>query len=882
MLCKPLRTLFIGILAVLIFLPILGQEISPLDRKVNFEFTEGTLETVLTATEKQTGVSFSYSARRIPLDQLVNIQDRNTTVYELLQNLRSQVPMQYALVDGYIVLKKGDLLMPEKEQEVTKKFTVNGFIKDNQTGEFLIGATVYVQELEIGTITNKYGYFSLTLPTGRYSMILSYIGYHEIELPLDLISNTKLDFRLTQQIEKVDEVVITSVRKEEEIFRMHASQAGLQPVEVARSPSIMGESDVIKTLEFQPGITFSGDGSSYFHVRGGHYDQNLILLDEATIYNPSHMLGIFSPIIPDAVKTVDIYKADFPINYGGRLSSIVDIRTRDGNKEHWAFGGSTGIISLRGTVEGPIKKDAHSVFLSFRRSYFDAWLKQSNDNLEDLYFYDLTTKLNFRLGPRDRLFFTFYKGEDVFRTKSRAEVSGLNWGNTSGTLRWSHIFGSRVFLNSTVYTSLYDYYLHSDFTRNIYWNSRISNFSLKEEVTFYATPRLQWKYGFVVGAYDFNPGNYYHPDRPVVNRVSPVKSLEISAFAGAEHEILPWLRLNYGLRFVNWANYGEAFLVSYDEEYQPTELTQIPEGERFFEHTGIEPRFSFSVRTGKLSSLKGSYCRTSQYINLITNSISPFNSLEVWLPSGPNIQPQYADIVDFGFVKSFTKSGFGIRADLFHKWMHNQIGYEYHANMLINPYIEGEIRQGESRAYGLELGLSKQGDRLNGMISYTFSRTLMQIDGLNGNRSFPAVQDRPHVVNLTCNLKLRPRWLIAVNYTLASGNRFTSPTSFYYYQGYQVPVYTSQNNDRMPLYRRMDFSSTWILNKHSGRFNHSLSFALFNMTGRENPIFIYFNKTLDDEGNLVVPADHLSSNELTSSMRYTFKVLPSLSYQFNF
>lgn len=860
----------------------LGQT-SPLDQSVSGSYFNEPLKNILADIESSSKVQFSYSSKRVPADKEVSISFNNTPLHEVLEELSYQVPISYELVDGYIVLRKGQIKNSNEAERIeNNKFTLNGYIQDTTNGEYLIGATVYVKELELGTISNRYGFFSLTIPEGKYSVLLSYIGYFDIELPLDLISNVKLDFKLKPALEHLEEVRVTSIQREEQLFELRASQAAIKPEEVVHTPSIMGESDVIKTLEYQPGILFYGDGSSYFSVRGGHYDQNLILLDEATIYNPSHLLGIFSPIIPDAVKTVDIYKADFPVNYGGRLSSVVDIRTRDGNKNKFAFSGYAGIISLRGTVEGPLKRDASSFFVSFRRSYFDAWLKNSNENLENLYFYDFTTKFNIRLGHRDRLFFTLYKGEDIYRTKSNSGDGGLNWGNTSATLRWSHIFGSRVFLNSTLYTSRFDYYLHTDWTRGIYWNSKVANTALKEELTFYATPRIEWKYGLKLGFYDFNPGNYYHPDFPDRYRVSPSKSSELVLYGGANHEVLPWLRLNYGVRFVSWSDFGKSFVYSYNERYLPTGRTDYDDGEKYFEHHAWEPRISVSFRTGKFSSIKASYNRNTQYINLITNSVSPFNSLEVWLPAGPNIKPQYADIVDLGFIKSSKYSGLTLQTDIFYKWMYNQIGYEYHANMLVNQFIEGELRQGKGWSYGFEMSLKKQGEKLNGSIAYTYSRSFLQIDELNGGKEFPATQDRPHVMNLTCNYKLRPHWLLAVNYSISSGSRFTSPTSFYNYRGYQVPVYTEQNNDKMPFYRRLDFSSTWKLNRKPSRFNHSLTFAVYNMTGRENPIFIYFNKTVDEDGNLIVPVDRLNPSKQTTSMRYTFKILPSLSYQFNF
>ena len=858
-------------------------QVSLLDSRINGNYSNIPLKEILEDIEQQTEIHFSYSPKKIPVDEKITLLVSDLPLHEVLDLISGKIPVKYEVIDDYIVLKKGPVRVKEPENLTEeKKVTINGFIKDRTTGEFLIGCAVYVKESEFGTITNNYGYFSITIPPGKYHLLLSYIGYQDIERSIDLYGNITIDFMLAPKIEELNEVVITSIRKEEQIFDQRASQKVLLSEEVKQQPAIMGETDVIKTLEMQAGINFFGDGSSYFHVRGGHFDQNLILLDEATIYNPSHLLGIFSPIIPDAVKSVDIFKADFPVKYGGRLSSVVDIHTRDGNKNKFAFSGYAGIVSLRGTVEGPLKKDASSFFVSFRRSYFDVYLKSLNADLENLYFYDFTSKFNIRMGPKNRLFVTFYKGEDIFRTQANTNTSGLNWGNTSGTVRWNHIFGSRLFLNSTMYASKYDYYLHSSMDRNEYWNSRITNTSLKEELSFYATPNMQWVYGFKLGIYDFNPGNYYQPGQPGDIQVSPVRSLEAIAYVGSDQVLLRWLKLHYGLRFTTWMNFGPSFIYNYNSYHEPLTVDSIPEGQKYYQQSAIEPRLSLSVKTGKYSSLKISYSRTNQFINLITNSVSPFNSLEVWMPAGPNIKPQYADILDLGFIQSFENKGISLQADIFYKWMYNQIGYAYHANMLVNPQIESELRQGKGWSYGLELTFKRVGNKFNGELSYTFARSFLQIEELNAGRNYPATQDRPHTLNLMMAYKVRPRWLLAMNYTIGSGARVTTPTAFYNYRGYQVPVYSKQNNDRLPLYRRFDFSSTWQLNKQPGRFNHTLTFALYNMTGRENPIFLYFNKTLTDDDRLVVPADRVNVAEQTSSIRYAFKVLPSITYQFNF
>jgi hypothetical protein len=855
-----------------------------LDTRITASYENMALSAILKDMETTSNIHFSYSANKIPVDTKCTATFTNTPLSEVLKELFKDLPIRYELNDNYIILKKGEIpseSQPKKSE--VRKFTINGFIKDNESGELLIGAAIYIKELLVGAISNSYGYFSVTLPPGKYTLIISYIGYEAKEQTIELITNTKFDIAMQPALQLMKEVVINNATQEETQFKTYASQSEILPDFIKKQPALLGESDVLKTLEKQPGITYFADGSSYFNVRGGNYDQNLILLDEATLYNPSHLLGIFSPIIPEAVKSVDIYKAGFPVNYGGRLSSVIDIRTNDGNMNEFNASGSLSLLALRGTLEGPIRKGKSSYFITFRRSYFDRYFKRVAPNLKNLYFTDFTAKMNFNFTKNDRLSYTIYRGKDIFRIREGANVlNGIDWGNTSATIRWNHIFGSRLFLNSTFFTSKYNYYLRSGINEGTYWNSRIVNASLKEELTFFATPRLTWRFGFRFGFYDFNPGNYYSPDNPDNVQVSPVHSFEVIYYGGADHEVLPWLALHYGLRFTKWSDYGESFVVRYDENHEAQSIDYYQKDERFYQRAGIEPRFSASAKLSKKICLKTSYSRTSQYINLITNSISPFNSFEVWMPAGPNIKPQYADIVDLGYLQSGIFNSLGFQADVYYKWLYNQIGYEYHANMLVNPLVEGELRQGKGWAYGVEVALKKEQGRFQSQLAYTYSRSFLKIEELNDGHTFPAVQDRPHVLNLCFTWQAKPRWQITCDLNYSSGARITTPTSFYYYRGYQVPVFSEQNNDRLPPYSRFDIASTIQLNKKPGNFEHSLSFSIYNLFAQQNPMFLYFNKTEEEDGSLIIPADRLNQSDLVTSVRYAFILIPSITYQFIF
>lgn len=861
------------------FFPAYSQQIKV--RKISVHYVEVPLKTVIEELANLTGNNFSYSSTNIPVDFKITYQATHKNVNQVFNEIFTQAGITYKNVGGYLVLKP---LISEKITEPKpKKFTISGYLVDAKNQEALIGAAIYDSASSQGTTTNNYGFFSLTLPAGNYELKTSYMGYQVTRRRVALSHNITWNISLKSIASVMQEILVSSFDKAELLFVSLAAQTDIQPFKVARQTAALGETDMLKSLDNLPGISFQSDGSSYFYVRGGNRDQNLILLDEATIYNPSHMFGLFTPIIPDAVKNTQIYKADFPIQYGGRLSSVVDIRTRDGNMERWSGSGSLGLVSGRFTLEGPLKKGSSSVFTSFRRSHLGVFIKAINPDVKDFYFSDFTSKFNIYLGKKDRLFLTFYHGKDVLLLQDQManNMNGLQWDNVSFTARWNHLFGEKTFVNTTFYTSKYDYLLHTDYENQYYWNSHISSGHLKSEFTYFISPENKLFYGLKLGRYYFNPGNYNGLDIARNFVVSPINSGETILYAGNEYYINDKLLLNSGLRISLWQNYGAGFVVRY-QDYQPVDTTMYKKNERYFSALALEPRLSVSYKMGEFSSVKASYNRTIQHINLISNSISPFNSLEVWLPSGPNIKPQKADIFNLGFLKSWDTKTVDFTADVFYKKMYNQVGYAYHAYTLLNPFLDGEIRQGNGKAYGFELSLRKTGGRLTGQIGYSFTRSLLKIDDLNGGREYFARQDKPIDFNFGISLLAKPRWLLTLNFMYASGARITTPTGFYNYRGTQVPVYTTQNNNRLPDYKRIDIGTDIKLNKNEGNFEHHLSISVYNFFNTHNPGFLYFNKTTDDSGNLVVPADKLNRRPLVTTQRFLYTFVPSLTYNLKF
>lgn len=852
------------------------------DKEISVSFKNIPLEKVINELSGETGMDFSYNPNAIPVDTVINYSCKNKKIQLVFEEIFTGAGIQFELIGNHIVLKEVNADLPAIEEKIEKKYTISGYIVDGASKEVLIGAAVYNPETGLGTLSNNYGFFSITLPAGRYTLQTSFLGYAVGSRIIELNSNQTWDIDLEPVQSMVEEVVISSINREELIFNSLAAQTKVEPFEIKQETAVLGETDMLKSFDNLPGISFQSDGSSYFFVRGGSRDQNLILLDEAPIYNPSHMLGLFTPIIPEAVKSATIYKADFPVEYGGKLSSVIDIRTKDGNMNQLSGSASFGLVSARMSLEGPIIKDKSSYFLSFRRSYFGWLFKLTSPNLRDMFFTDFTSKVNIKLTKKDRLFVTLYHGQDKFLAKTSDNlVNGLEWSNTSFTLRWNHIFGERLFSNTTFYSSNYNYFLHTDYDRGFNWNSKITGTHLKSEFTYFLNPQNRVKFGAKFGGYFFNPGNYSDPNISDELTVSEVNSAEFILYGGNEHTLAEKFLISYGLRINNWSDFGEAFIVQY-RNHEPAKVDYYKKGENYYSRAMLEPRLSLSYKVATFSSLKASYNRTVQNVHLINNSLSPFNSLEVWLPSGPNIKPQFSSIYNVGYIHAWPEKAIDFSVDFFYKTLQNQIGFIYHSKMLLNPFIEGEIRQGNGKAYGFEMALKKTQGRFTGQISYAFTRSLLKIPELFQDE-YPARQDKPVDFSVSAGYFIKPRWLLSANFIYTSGLMTTVPAGFYNYRGTQVPLYTKPNNARMPDYMRFDIGSDFRLNKTSeGRFEHHLILSFYNFFNYRNAAFLYFTKTTDADGNFIIPADKLNSQEQIPTYRYVFSIIPSLTYNLRF
>lgn len=862
--------------------PILAQEENSL---LSVSLKNQRLDSLISCLSKLSGYEFSYNPLIIPADTIISVEYENKSLKDILEDFR-KYGISYTKMEEHIILKKTEeAAFPGKESIKKNKYTVSGYIWDSETGEALIGATIVDKQTGAGAMTNGYGFFSLTLDEGEYELISSFLGYKRSEDSLVLDKDKYMVINLEQSVASLEEIVVVSGKDNISSRQAGTGEFSLKSSDISGIQGFLGQSDVIKSLQTMPGINFYGDGSTIFYVRGGAGDQNMILIDEAPVYNPAHMLGLFSVFTVESLNSIKVYKGDMPASLGGRISSVIDVKLKEGNSNKLSFHGNTSPVLTSLNLEGPLFNKKSTFYLSARRSHFKWLLGNQNENIELLHFFDFNLKTNFRLNTKNRLFLSLYSGSDNFKNRTNnLRSNGITWKNLAGNLRWNHVFGDRLFSNTSIIISNYDYNLYTSYEENQRWNTGISIASLKSDFSFYLSPGHTYRAGFALSLHSYSPGNYYsgsNPD-PLARGVPAKNALENVLYFDFENEIFTGVVLNYGIRWSIWNNLGPTTEYIYDDAYQPVDTLVYTSHRKYNTYSVIEPRINLNYSINHNLSASLSFSHNAQFEHLISNSISPFTSLEAWLPAAPNIKPSTSDQVSAGISFHTGENKYSFDLEYYNKVMHNYISYVDHAYMLFNPHVEGELRYGKGKSYGIECLARKNAGNLTGWISYTWSRTILDINDLNDDKPFPSRYDRPHNLNVHIDLRILPVWLLSTNWIYCSGSPITTPTGFYYYKGYQVPFYDSRNNDRLPDYHRLDLSTEIRLNRQGSSFEHSLKIALYNAYGRKNPFTINFNKIIEDSGALIVPTERSEPPELNASMMYVHGVVPSISYQFKF
>ena len=772
-------------------------------------------------------------------------------------------------------------------------YTLNGYVNDAETGEVLIGATVYVNELNSGTITNSYGFYSLTLEEGEYNIDFRYIGYESSSKEIDLVSNQKLDIELSSLDIQLQDVVVSDVAEDYNVSSVEMSMSKLDISRVAEIPTFLGENDIIKAIQLLPGVSSVGEGASGFNVRGGSVGQNLVLLDEAPVYNSSHLLGFLSVFNPDAVKDLKLYKGGIPSRYGGRISSILDIRMKDGNSKKTSVSGGIGSIFSRFTLESPIVKDKSSFILALRRSYADIlfrpFLKNSSflDDGAALNFYDVTAKANFEVNEKNTLYLSSYLGRDVFMFDER---QGFNWGNRTGTLRWNHLFNDRLFSNFTLIYSNYDYQLAfgSDDMNKFEWDSRIETINFKPEFSYFINTDNELSVGAELIRYSFEPANAIGVSEGEITDITlPNKfAFEGSVYVGNEQKISD-LTISYGLRGSYYSYHGPGYTYNFSDEGIPgqrkilTEETQVSGRESIKTYSSLEPRVSLNFQPTGSFSVKASYNKMTQYIHLLSNTAAS-SSLDVWTPSTNNIRPQSGDIYVFGLFKNFKNNLFETSVEVYYKDLKNQIDYIDGADLLINKYFEGDLLSGLGRAYGVELLLRKNRGNFNGWVSYSYGKSELKIDGINNFEWYPTRYDQTHNFKVTSTYKISNRVQLSGNFVYLTGTPVTFPSSKYVIQGFAIPhnAEMSRHQFRIPDYHRLDISVTlkgkeFKRNGKERKNESSTVIGIYNLYNRRNPFSIYFSQGKSNVSQGFVPGE-------VTRLSIIGSFVPSVTYNFKF
>ena len=752
-----------------------------------------------------------------------------------------------------------------------QRFTLSGTVTDSLSGETLIGATVMVSgALNTGVSANEYGFYSITLPAGTYAVQCSFVGYRLQHSTVQLNANVKLDLPLVLSSQVLNEVEITAEKKGFDLQRPDIGTERMDMKDVAKLPMIFGERDVLKAIQLLPGVKSAGDGQAGFYVRGGGADQNLVLLDEAPVYNASHLLGFFSTFNANAIKDVQLYKGSMPAQFGGRLASVLDIRMKDGNDRKLGVSGSLGTISSNLTIEGPIKKNKASFLIAARRTYADVFLKLYSDpGIRDntLYFYDLNAKVNVDAGPKDKLFLSGYFGRDVV---GLGTTFGIDWGNATGTARWNHVYSPRWFSNTSFIFSNYNYGVaFKTDAQDFSITSVVRDLNLTHELSFYPSPGSKWKVGFSSIRHTITPGKVESSGTSGINAFSiqDQYTWENALFASWDKTVTDRLTMNVGLRASALSVLGKGEFYNFDPAGEVTTTTLYGNGQIVKTYVNPEPRLSFSYLTTEFSSVKGSYARMTQNMHLLSNSTSG-SPTDRWIGTSNIIKPEIGDQVSGGYFRKLKEGAYELSGEVYYKWMQNQIDYRNGADILVNQYIEGQLLFGKGRAYGLEVMARKNTGRLTGWIGYTLSRTERQIDGINNDEWYYARQDRTHDVSIVGTYELNNLWSLSALWTYNTGNAVTFPTGKYMVDDQVLFSYTERNAGRMPAYHRLDLSATWTRKrkKHESTWN----FSLYNAYGRQNAYTITFQENEDDP------------NRTSAIKTALFRWVPSISYGFKF
>lgn len=760
-----------------------------------------------------------------------------------------------------------------------KKITISGYISDKTSGENLPACAITIDSLEVGTVSNTYGFYSLSVPSGKHVLSVNYVGYFTIKEEIDLTEDVRKNFDLIPEDIEMEEILVEDDKALDNVNSTKMGEFDLDIESIKTIPVLFGEVDVMKTIQLLPGIQSAGEGNSGIYVRGGGPDQNLILLDEAVVYNTGHLFGFFSVFNGDAIKSVKLIKGGMPANYGGRLSSVVDVVMKDGNNKKFKAKGGIGLISSRLTLEGPIKKDKGSFIVSGRRTYVDAlmqvFLKNTVFQGTRYYFYDLNAKANYKLSENDHLYFSTYFGKDVFKFNSSRFKIHIPWGNFTSTLRWNHLFNNKLFSNTSLIYNQYQIEISGEqdgFGLSLY--SDVRDYNFKSDFSYFPNPKHEIKFGVNYVYHRFRPGNASGKSGDVVfepTKLNEKFAHEAGIYILDDFTISKRLKANVGLRYSLFQQVGPYTHILYDDGDILDTLGIYGKGEPVQFYNALEPRASFRLKLNDVSSVKAGFSYNNQYVHLVSNSGTTLPT-DLWTPSSKLVKPQKGWQISAGYFRNFHKNMFEMAVEAYYKSMKNQVDFRegYTPDFLYD--IEREFVYGEAWSYGLELFFKKRLGKLNGWIGYTLSKTEKKFPLLNGGEQFPAKYDRRHDLSIVAQYELNKRWSFGATFVYGTGNAITLPAQRYFVNQYVVNYYGKRNSFRIKAYHRLDLSATLKPKpEKQKKIKSSWTFAIYNAYSRLNPYIIYPL----NEGNPTAGTFTTSFKQIS-----IFPIIPSVTWNF--
>jgi hypothetical protein len=762
------------------------------------------------------------------------------------------------------------------------RYTITGTVKDKASQETLVGVTVQVKEVVAFTVTDVNGSYSITLPAGTHRLQFSYVGYALQQKEVELQNNTRLDIELVEEIIEMQEVIIQGKPLDDHITNISTGHTQLNMEMIKKLPTIMGEADLIKNIQLQPGVTVAGEGTSSYYVRGGSADQNLILYDGAPIYDPSHLFGIITVFNPNLIKESQFYRGGIPSRFGGRLSSILEVKTKEGNDKFFSANGAVSPLAAQFMMEGPVKNEISSFLFSFRRSLVDIILRAANQN-KRVDFFDLNIKLNWTLNNRNKLYVSLYKGQDNFLSRNNFS---FGWGNTTGTLNWDHAFGNKLFLSSAIVFSNFDYGLNMlDPTSGQTWESQLSQTSLKNDFN-YELGNGELSFGYQLNYQRFQPG-ILTPN----NTSSIFQPMQLEKQYGVDHALYvdhvqnigSNLAVSYGARLSVFQAVGKTdvtlyHFISNSRDFYRLDTLHYDHLETIKTYINLEPRVGFRYRITSSTSLKASYNRMVQNTHLISSGTVPL-PFNTWSPSGYYLKPQLSDQFTVGLFKNLNNNTYETSVEAYYKDIDNVTDFADNAKIFFNPDIVTEFRQGKSWAYGLEFSIQKKKGKLTGFANYTLSKAERKVDGVNMGNTFAANHDRRNVINAAATYDLNSQWSFGAIFSYATGRPITLPSGRYEFEdGYNVDVITTRNGYRLPDYHRLDLAATFKPNLKPGKkWSSEWVFSLYNAYNRKNPFTLYTRVAKNEDGEIIGDG---TAKEIR--MVYLFPILPSIAYHFKF